>query len=181
MPFILDDQELIKQLLKHGQEFENKFTRQGQAAVNAQAALTQLLDSLEGQLHPEKRPPGAQPEVSTQSNTPAQLNVVALEGLGAMVDFLATNTITIDGQRIAFHQNEKPQGENYQLVQLEPNALYNETPDRQIQTKGFYVDMDLLKKYIGTLQGQLVKRPNPVMQVQLSKIINEANKSQMPV
>lgn len=175
MSFIWDDSDLINKLLKSGQDFEDRFTRRGQAAVDANAALNQILEKLELQLHPENKDPNAAPDISTQSDQPAVLNSTALESLGALCSFLAYNTITVNGQRISYTEN--PQNENYQFVQLEPNALFNETPDRQIQTKGFYVNIALLKSYLNSLLAQLHQKPNTVMQVQVSKIIDEANDS----
>lgn len=175
---ILDDKDLINQLLKHGSDFEYKFTSHGQAAaatIDANAALKQLLDNLESQLYPPERDPNA-PAIATQSDGPVNLTSTNLEGLGALVSFLAQNKITLDGQRIAFFQKEDPKSEDYQLYRLEPNAGFLERADRTKVTDGFFVNTDLLVKYIRTLQASQAKKPNDVLRVQIGALIDQANK-----
>jgi hypothetical protein len=179
MSIIYDDQKLIDQLVKHAEDFENKFSKKGQAAPDNQSLVTlrSLLDSLADQI-PGTKDPNAPAEISHEkgfNEGDPQLTVVNLEGLGALTDFLMQNKITVDGQRVAYDLAEDPNSEDYQLYQLEPNAGLLEVEDRSRVTRGFYVNKDLLNKYIQSLQAQLAARPNPVMDVQLRKIIQQAN------
>jgi hypothetical protein len=173
------NKDLINQLLKHGLDFEHKFTKGGQAAaaqVNANAALKQLLDNLESQLYPQQKDPNAPAEVSTDSDSAVSLTSTALEGLGSLVAFLAQNKISVDGQRVAYYQQEDPKSEDYQLYRLEPNAGFLEPATRETVTNGFFVNKDLLVKYITTLQAGLAKKPNDVLRVQLGALVNQSNK-----
>lgn len=176
---IFDDKDLVAQLLKHATDFNYKFTKGGQAAaaeVNANSALKQLLDSLESQLYPSQKDPNAPAEVSTESDNPVSLTSTSLEGLGALVSFLALNKITVNGSRIAYLQSEDPKNESYQLYRLEPNAGLLELADRTTVTNGFFVNKDLLVKYITSVQATASKKPNDVLRVQLGALVNQANK-----
>ena len=175
----LFSKDLIDQLIKHGLEFEYKFTKDGQATasqVNANAAFKQLLDNLESQLYPQQKDQNAPAEVSTESDNPINLTSTALESLGALVAFLSQNKITVDGQRISYLQNEDPKNDSYQLYRLEPNAGFLELADRTTVTNGYFVNKNLLVKYLTTLQASLAKKPNDVLKVQLGSIVNQANK-----
>lgn len=178
MSFILDDNDLINQLLKHGSDFENKFTKSGQvtsATVNANAALQQVLDNLESQLHPQPKDPNAS-EISTASGQPVSLTSAALESLGALVQWIAQAQITMNGQRIAYTQDQDPKNENYDFYHLEPAAGYLELADRTKVANGYFVNPELLVKYITATQALESKKPNDVLRVQLGKIITQANK-----
>lgn len=176
MSFIYDDQNLIDQLLGHGLDSEFKLSKRAQAVNQDYAIVRSLIDSLQQQL-PHVGDPSA-PAISHEENATGaapRLTSINLESLGALVDFLATGKITIDGQRIAHHLNEDPQDDSYQLYRLEPNAGLLEVQDRTKVERGFFVNKDLLNKYIVSLQAQMQKTPNPVMDVQLRKIIQQAN------
>lgn len=178
MSFILDDKDLIDQLVQHGLDFQAKFTKSGQVAaagVNANTALQQVLDNLQEQITPAPKDPNAS-EISTESNQPVQLTSAALESLGSLVQFLASNKVTMNGQRIAYDQQEDPKNESYQLYRLEPAAGYLEVADRTKVTNGFFVNADLLVKYVVATQGLETKKPNDVLRVQLGSIITQANR-----
>lgn len=180
MSFIHDDKNLINELVKHGLDFETKFSKMGQVTPptnQAMVVLRSMLDSLADQL-PGTKDPNAPSEISHEkgfAEGDPQLTSMNLEGLGALTDFLAVNKITVDGQRISYPMNEDPNSDDYQLYQLEPNAGLLEVEDRSRVTKGFFVNKDLLNKYLVSLQAQLQAKPNPVMGVQLRKIIQQAN------
>lgn len=180
MSFIYDDPKLISQLVKHALDFETKFTKEGQAANQDLITLRALLDGLANEL-PGTKEPGAPSEISHEKGpadpdpSDPKLTSINLEGLGALTDFLMQNKITVDGQRVAYDISQDPGSDDYQLYQLEPNAGLLEVADRSQVTKGFFVNKDLLNKYIVSLQAQLHSKPNPVMDVQLRKIVQQAN------
>jgi hypothetical protein len=178
MSFIYDDPKLINDLIKHALDFENKFLKKGQAGfdpgfLEPAKNLRELIGNLEKQIAP-----GAEPVISHEGDPSVQIPFRSenVESLGALVSFLATNKLTVNGQRIAYHLNEDPKNENYQLYQLEPNAGLLEVEDRSKVTQGFFANKDLLSAYLVSLQAEEAKKPNDVLRVQLSKLIQEANR-----
>jgi hypothetical protein len=184
MSFIQQDQNLIDQLLKSALEFETKFTKQGQEAANntqqATTALQTQIKNLQDQINPSgvAKDPNATPTISHagDASTAPELKSENLEGLGALTSWLVNNAITVDGQRVAYDIRQDPKSENYQLYQLEPNAGLLEVQDRSKATQGYFVDPALLNKYLVSLQAYVAKNPNQPLQVQLTKIVQEANK-----
>lgn len=185
MSFIYDDKNLIDQLLLSGLDFEVKFSKKGQAAaasVNASndyANLRSLIVDLSKQLLPKD--PNAAPAASVISyegdaNNKPKMTSTHLEGLGALVNFLEMNKITVDGKRIAYSQGEDPKSQEYQLYQLEGNAGLLEVADRSQVTNGRFVNKDLLKAFIMSRLAALSQQPNKVEEVQLGVLIQEANK-----
>lgn len=172
MSFILNDSDLIRQLLSHGQDFENRFTKQGQAAVDANAALNQILTSLENQLHPELRPPSEGPVISTQSDSSQQLTPQALEDLGALAAFLAGAKITVNGKQPVMDHD--PGEEGYRFYRLEGSSLF-EDPNRDITKRGFWINPELLSQYLVSLQSQLTKKPNKILGKYIQHLISQSN------
>lgn len=158
MSFLYDDPQLLNELLRYGQDPD----AYAQQTANF-AAMRQLIGNLESQLVP-----GAENEVSHEGEpgTTAVLRTQNLASLGALVNFLETNKITINGKRIAYSPSEDPHTEDYVLYQLEPAGTV---------TQGFVVNKDLLSAYLVSLQANEQKKPNPVMNVMLAKLIKEAN------
>lgn len=167
MPLIYDDPQLLSKLLKYGQNPD----AHAQQTANF-ANIRQLIGNLESQLVP-----GAENEVSHEGDpgTAAVLRTQNLESLGALVNFLETNKITINGKRIAYSPGENPHTEDYMLYQLEPGGALLEAPDRSKITQGFVVNKDLLSAYLVSLQANEQKLRNPVMSVMLTKLIKETN------
>ena len=167
MSFLHTDPQLLSELLKYGQD-PNAYAQQ---TANF-AAVRQLIGNLESQLVP-----GAENEVSHEGEpgVVVPLRTQNLGSLGALVNFLETNKIIINGKRIVYSPGEDPHTEDYMLYQLEPSGTLLEPADRSKVTQGFVINKDLLSAYLVSLQANEQKRPNPVMNVMLTKLIKETN------
>jgi hypothetical protein len=167
MSFLHTDPQLLSELLKYGQN-PDAYAQQTANFAN----IRQLIGNLESQLVP-----GAENEVSHEGDpgTAAVLRTQNLESLGALVNFLETNKITINGKRIAYSPGENPHTEDYVPYQLEPGGSLLEPVDRSKMTQGFVVNKDLLAAYLVSLQQRQQEKPNPVMNVMLTKLIKETN------
>ena len=178
MSFIFDDQNLIEQLLSSGLQDELKFTKKGQAAAGAtdqnRATLLQHIKNLQDQLQPSGvvKDPNAGPTISHNGAT--ALGSPQLESLGDLVQWLANNGSKVDGQLVA--SAAKPaDDENYTLYKLE---THTNTPQQRGQDPaGLYVNADLLKKYITSLQAEETSHPNAIFQKELSSLIEDANQA----
>lgn len=178
-------------------DFESKFTKEGQATAAANSDfqnITTVLDNLQKAMPspagatPAAAPgdeadPNALPEIShvgagKPGSQDPKLTSANLEGLGALASWAAGNAITVDGKRIAFSSNEVQDapGEDYQLYRLEPNAGLLEVGDRSVVKQGFYINKDLLVKFITWRLAVLSQKPNMVEKVQLGKLIADANR-----
>ena len=175
MSFIFEDSNLIDQLIAHGLDFAVKFTKRGQAAVNAvdqdRTALLAQIKNLQDQINPAgaSKDPNAGPTISHEGD--AALGSPQLESLGDLIKWLAGNKTMLDGKRIAFDTN--PNSDEYTPYKLETHTA---TPQQRGQDLGmFYVNPDLLKKYLVSLQAYEQQNPNTAMQVQLRARIQDAN------
>jgi hypothetical protein len=175
MSFIFEDSDLIDQLVAHGLDFAVKFTKRGQVAANAvdqdRAALLAQIKNLQDQINPAgaSKDPNAGPTISHEGD--AALGSPQLESLGDLIKWLAGNKTMLDGKRIAFDTN--PNSDEYTPYKLETHTT---TPQQRGQDLGmFYVNPDLLKKYLVSLQAYEQQNPNTAMQVQLRARIQDAN------
>lgn len=169
MSFIYSDKKLLTELLKHGQGAA--YTQQTTNFEN----MRQLLDNLEKQIAAKHEGGGTVVSHEGDPGAEVALRSENMKNLGTMVNFLATNKITVNGKRIAFSGNQDPHDdEHYQLYQLTSNGLM-EAPDRSQLTQGFFADKDLLSAYLVSLQSELHQRPNRVEEVMLEKLITQSN------
>jgi hypothetical protein len=179
MSFIFENDELIDLLLRQGLGV----SKLGQAVgVSPQdfAALRGLVDNLEQQIATQGDP-NAPAQVATEDGQSVSLISPHLENLGTLVEFLARNKITVGGKRVAYAVNDmddqdKSKDQSYPLYKLQGAAGLLEPANRnEAVTYGYYINNDLLKSYISTLQAQLVKNPNPVLQAQVKALVQDAN------
>lgn len=173
MSFIFQDKQLVDLLVRQGQAATpgNQYV-----GISPQdfAAMRGLVSNLQEQLSGGEI--GAGPQVASESGSDVDLISSHLENIGTLVEFLARNQITIDGKRIAYAINEDVRDPSYQLYKLEGAAGLLEPADRrETVQRGYHINMDLLKRYIGTLQAQVAKTPNPPLQAQLNSIVQQAN------
>lgn len=175
MSFIYNDEKLINELLKSAIDFENRFLKKAQQAAPGPApdpqavrnsAALKLLDNLEKSVDPDE------PIISSTTDE-AKLYSYHVENLGALLNFVIQNGITVGYKPIAVEAN--PNDPSYVFYKLEGNAGFNESADRSRQTKGFYVNKDLLVQYIKSLQKIAHESGNEVMRVQLGSLIDQAN------
>lgn len=194
MSFVYDT-DVLSQLLKLGLSLEKKGQQQTQyedpESYAQKQSLVQrvrgVLDELEKQSAPPPKDPNeaakdASEEISYEDDpsnptkTAPQLTSTNLESLGALVAWLVMNKMTVGGKRIAYGLGEDPKNPEYVLYKLEPNAGLLERADRGTIRQGFFVNKDLLVKFIVSRQAALAKKPNKMEQVQLGDLIADANK-----
>jgi hypothetical protein len=170
MSFILQDKNLANLLAYHG--LSKKAQQYVAVAPQDFATLRGIIANLEKQI----TSPTQQAEIGTDSEQPVSINSVNLENVGSLVEFLATNKITFQGKRIAYTAAEKPQDPSYPLYKLQGSAGLLELANRNENVEyGYYINKDLLKGYLNSLQGQLAKNPNPVMNAQVQAVVQQAN------
>lgn len=172
MSFILQDKNLVNTLLRQ----QLSKSAQQYVGVSPQdfSAVRGIIANLEKQLSNPTTAPGT--EVATESDQPVALNSAHMENLGTLVEFLATNKITVDGKRVAYTLAEKVEDPTYKLYRLQGAAGLLELANRNEAVQyGYYVNPELLVKYLNGLRGQLVKEPNPVLNAQVEAIIQQAN------
>jgi hypothetical protein len=181
MSFIYNDPKLIKQLVEHGLEFEKKFLKKGQTVPDPaspppdMAALQNHIKQLQAQLRPPDKDPNA-PAVGSQSGNDVSLDVTHLKNLGTLIAWLVNNQIVIDGKRVAYAANENVQDPSYQLYKLEgPAVADTRDPKAQNVQYNYRVNKDLLVAYVNSVQAHAAQNHNPILNVQLQNIIQQAN------
>lgn len=160
-----------------------KFNKVGQAAATGDFAnLEVLLNSLEQapSTTTTDATDSGEEKVSYEGDGPApKLTSLNLKDLGALSSWLVQNKMTIGGQRVAYAEGEEnniSNKENYQPYKLENNELFLETGSREPNKTRFFINTDLLKKFIQSRQAALSKKPNMPEQVQLGALIDSANR-----
>lgn len=178
---IYDNKELLEELVKAGGEFQKKYAQtaltEPQPMDHYLSMVNKLVDNLQNSYFPPRKDPNAPPEVGTEAEGEVALSDVNLENLGALVNFLSSQKITLDGKRIAYPANEKPQDDSYQPLALEPNTGGLEPADRKPVTTSNYVNKDLLLEYIRHIQGRAVQTKNKVQEVMVGRLVDEANRA----
>jgi hypothetical protein len=179
MSFIYDDPNLIDQLVIRGLLHEVKFSKKGQAAAAAadqdRANLMALVNNLQAQLSQPAaaQDPNAGPTISHEGGSAEKpsLGSQQLESLGDLIKWLQDNKITVDGTRVAYDTD--PGNDDYMPYRLGTHVAGPEergkAPDR------FYVHPTALKQFFVWLQAYENKQPNRFMQVQVGKLIQDAN------
>lgn len=171
---IFDDKNLLNQLLYHG--LSKKAQQYVSVSPQDFAALRGIIGNLEKQLNNPTSSVISGAQVGTESDQAASLNSTHMENLGTLVEFLATNKITVDGKRIAYTAAENPGDASYPLYKMRGAAGLLELADRNETVQyGYYLNKQLLVAYLNSLRGQLAKNPNPVLSAQVGALINEAN------
>src|SRR6185369_9758722 len=173
MTFLYEDPNLIDRLLKAAEEFEKKFSKKGQAAPAAQplANLQALLGNLRQQIHPELAKPG---EFNPSSKV--ALDSEHMDSLGDFVKWLDTSgrkdiSILVNPER-----TNRP-SEDFWFCKIEPSTAIvvpMARPDRS--PVAYWINPQALKQYLVTLQGDDKLKGNVIFQVQLLKLIQDANK-----
>lgn len=168
MSFIYNDEKLIAELVKSGLDWQYRFSKIGQDATQQDkvSAALKLLDNLERSASPDE------PVISSATDD-AKLFSYHVENLGALLNFVIQNGITVGYKPIAVSNN--PNDPSYVFYKLETNAGFAERADRARATTGFYVNKDLLVQYIQSLQKIAHDSGNEVMRVQLGSLIDQAN------
>lgn len=175
MSFIFDDKKLLEELFKSATEFENKFTKKGQATNSLSPELLnyfkmtkKLVDSLESTQFPSPT------EVSTLSDDPQPLNVNNANSLGNLLLFLANNEIAVGGKRVAYTKSEGPADDTYLPVNADMLTLVDSRGGED--KKQYYTNKDLLSKYLVSLQVTAKDKKNKILELMVGKLIENVNK-----
>jgi hypothetical protein len=165
------DIKLLEQLLKQGQT--------SASSPEDIAALKNQVKSLQDQLGDVKgaKDPNAMPEISHDGTifSAPQLKSDNLEDLRELVAWLTNNALTVDGQRISYAAKQDPKNQAWQFYQVEANGQLTPAPDHTPEAEGYFIDPTLLNKYLVSLQAYNSQHPNQFLQIQLTKIIQQAN------
>lgn len=211
MSFIYDDKNLIDKLIQSATDFENKFSKKGQAAPAvppgdvgmprghvvekdkapgdysfkemqgggdaggdaAKAAIAlKLLNRIEQSANQVAHPELGTSVISSEVGD-ADLTSIHLENLGSLIQFLVTNKIMVDYRRIAYADNENPNDESYVLYNVETTPFFAQIG---YNSTGFYLNKDLLVKYLTSLQARAHSKQIKFMDVQLKHLIEQAGK-----
>lgn len=181
MSFVYDTR-LLRELLKIGQQNEQYEDPESyQHKLSMAERVKTMLDALQQQASPPPQTPEQQATDISYQPDPANPNAPKLtstnmETLGALVEWAARSRITVGGQRIAFTAGEQPPGEDWVFFKLEPNSGFLERADRTTDMRGYYINTDLLVKFITSRLAALQKKPNKVEEVMLNMRIDDANK-----
>lgn len=170
MSFIYDDRNLLLNLLKFGQD-PNAYAQQTTNFNN----MNKLLDNLAQQV--DKKVDLNTPNISHegQAGTGVDLKLENMKNLSTMVNFLSTNQITINGQRIAYSGDEDPKDQNYDFVKLTPYGGLIESQDRSQMQQSYFINKALLQSYLVSLQQGLQQHPNKLVSITLSSLIKQSN------
>lgn len=177
MKIKIDQQSLNKKLLEIGKDLDNRLFKTAQTAINFDALnslKSKLVDSLYNKVSTKTQNPNSV-NISTKLDTDVNLTGIPLENLGALVRFLTTNQITVNNERISYNSNEEssvPNKDTYKFYTLRGNAGLLEQTTRQPQQFGYFINLDLLKKYLTDLYKTSTNR---IQKVMVEKLLTQAN------
>jgi hypothetical protein len=173
---LFDNIYLLKELLKIGQvnspNTSEQYTQQTPNFDNIKKLIANLEKNLNHSSH----------QVSHEGpqNTKISLRMDDLNSLGNLANWLETNKVIIDGQRIVYSEAENPNNESYVLYHLNstPGSIQGEV-DRSKPYLGakdtFVINKDLLSKYLISLQNGLHKNNNQIEKILVSSLIQQSN------
>jgi hypothetical protein len=177
MPLIHDNPWLVSQLLKSAIDEEErlKLYKKGQTAPNPQVAgaLKALLNSLRDQITPLKEGPN---QVGHASGG-AELASGHMDSMGDLVEWMSANGTRIGGTTIVVPGTAERPSEDYGHYKIEPGTeivVPLASPDRT--TKAYWINPAVLKQYLVSLQSDPKLKNNVIFQVQLLKLVQDANK-----
>lgn len=182
MSFVYDTR-LLRELLKIGQQANEPYEdpESYQHRLSMAERVKTMLDALQQQASPPPQTPQQQAMDISYEPDPSNPNAPKLtstnmETLGALVEWAARSRITVGQQRVAYTASEQPPGEDWVFFKLEPNSGLLERADRTTDMRGYYINVDLLTKFITSRLAALQKKPNKVEEVMLGMRIDDANK-----
>jgi hypothetical protein len=203
MSFIYSDKNLLADLIKYGQEDPRNPipkdpyakdpkihpelnqpamavappTNQMKTEADISAFGLQLLDDLENVATP------GEPTISTNKPGSADLIDMQLESLGSLIRFLALSEIMVNYKRIAFGKEDAQapkDDKSYEFYSLATNAFFA-AQNQDIPQFDFYINKELLKQYLVSLQATAHKDQNTFLENRLRILIGEANKNGIKV
>lgn len=181
---IYENPWLVNQLLQAGLESEAKLAKKGQATPAAQpeqpiaTALKSILNNLRNQASSSKDPTGA----ITHETSAADVFSHNMDSMGDLVQWLASNgTRYGGGGAIVYPGNVARPSEEHGYFKIEPGTeiLVVDNPARPDRgdraAVGYWINAAALKSYLVSLQADPKLKNNVMFQVQLLKLIQDAN------
>ena len=176
MSFIYENSNLISELLKAATESETKLSKQGQVDPAAQQnadALRMLLNNLRSQITPLKEGP----EQVGHAAGVADLASRNMDSMGDFVEWLSKHGTRVGGAIVVYPGNVDRPSEDYGFYKIEPGTeivVPLARPDRSVVA--YWINPGALKKYLVSLQADPKLKSNTMFQVQLLKLIQDANR-----
>jgi len=182
MPLIHDNPWLVSQLIQAALDSENKLSKKGQAAPAQEqpvaTGLKSILNNLRNQINPGSDSTGA----ISHETSGADVFSHNMDSMGDLVQWLANNGTRVGGKAIVYAGNVARPGEEYGYFKIEPGTeiLVRDNPARpdrgNASLVGFWINPEALKNYLVSLQSDEKLKTNVMFQVQLLKLIQDANK-----
>jgi len=182
MPLIHDNPWLVSQLIQAALDSENKLSKKGQAAPAQEqpvaTGLKSILNNLRNQINPGSDSTGA----ISHETSGADVFSHNMDSMGDLVQWLANNGTRVGGKAIVYAGNVARPGEEYGYFKIEPGTeiLVRDNPARpdrgNASLVGFWINPEALKNYLVSLQEDEKLKTNVMLQVQLLKLIQDANK-----
>lgn len=169
------DSNLINELLKAA-ELDSALSKKAQvdpAAKQKSDALRLLLTNLRNQLTPLREGP----EQVAHSTGVADLSSHNMDSMGDFVEWLAKHGTRVGGTIVVYPGNVDRPSEDYGFYKIEPGTeivVPLAKPDRS--GVAYWINPGSLKKYLVSLQSDPKLRNNTMFQVQLLKLVQDANK-----
>jgi len=173
---IYDNPWLVERLLQAGSDSEKKISKQGQAAPAESpvaAGLKSILANLYSQISPTQDSTGG----ISHETSGADVFSHNMDSMGDLVQWLANNGTRVGGKAIVYAGNVARPGEEYGYFKIEPGTEIVVPITRNDRTTvGFWINPEALKNYLVSLQADEKLKTNVMFQVQLLKLIQDANK-----
>jgi hypothetical protein len=117
------------------------------------------------------------PNVTADSPTPVGLGMANLQNIGNLLQFLDTNQIKINGERVVYDQAESENLQEAEQNKLSPVTINvsRDAESRKWNTADYYTNLPALIKYVGYLQNKAKDEDNKVLGVMVGKLIDQVN------
>lgn len=188
MSFIYDDENLIFDLLKSLAADVDKRVKNGQLATDPNVNMeyknylnlsNKLVDGLQQNYFPAPADPNSA-EVSAPAD--ADMKIYDMNSFGNFLQFIAKNQVAVNGQRVAYLNTEQPPDKKKWLPVDAERSLFvetqNEQGDRSAVQGEYFVNRDLLSKYMASLSEKISKEEPEVqrmMKTLLGGLVEKSN------
>lgn len=176
MSFIYENPWLVEKLLEAGSKSEKPVVKEGQAADPNKPvgdALRAVLNNLRDQITPLKEGP----QQVGHASGGAELASHNMDSMGDLVEWMAKNGTRIGNAVIVQPGNVERPSEEYGYFKIEPGTeivVPMARPDRSVVA--YWINPEALKQYLVSLQSDPKLKNNVIFQVQLLKLIQDANR-----
>lgn len=174
------DPKLLAELIKSATDFDRKFNKKAQANQKFATLIGKMADQLKQSYFPSDIP-------KITSNQSAPMNMLALNTFGNFLNYTVFYQIKVGDQRVAYsaaEADQNPDPQKWWPVSAEGTISAAAPVDlegkRTAPKADYYVNKDLLVKYINFLLGQINNLdPNQqkLVKAMLGNIIQKINQS----